>query len=379
MMIFSLPNFKNFAKEHTTAFVAGIILVLVIAGAMYSFITEKPNYDSLYSALRSGDYENIISKGESLLSRNPDDVTLTQIVANAYLSLGVITNNVEPWAYKAINLLTKSIKETGEDAESERLIGYGYFLIKDYNNARKHYQGAVTLDQNNSLAWADIGQLEEVEGNIASARALYDKAIQKNLKNATAHLGITRILMRQKEYEKASLEANLLLNFDSDRLSKASAHEILGQIALQGRNFTEAENHFNDAIILNAARPASLAGLALALIGQISNHVMRDIKTETERPIELATQAIAIAPDFTYGYVVLARIARLQRDDDAYKIYREKILALAPKDPTILPQDKQGLIKEFSTDSLKVTDFKIISIKKVGSPTNLGIQITEQK
>jgi tetratricopeptide (TPR) repeat protein len=323
----------------------------------------------------------VIIEGENLLQNNPDNFFLAQTVANAYLGEGVITNDRVTWANKAVALLEELTKKNGDNTESERIIGYAYFLLKNYNEANKHYQSAVTLDQKNDLALADLAQLYELQGDFTKSNDLYEKALSMNASNTMAIVGKARSYLQAKDYKRAKDQLSLgMKEIEKDRLSLASADEMLGQIDLQNRAFASAHRYFEKSITENPASGGALGGLALAMIGEISTHTIGNIKDETAKPEELAEKAVALEPDSPYGYVILAKIARLRRDDTGLKDLSAKILKLVPNDKTLSAEDRQALLKQFSTNKPRITNLKIISIEKLSAPPDhLGPADVKQK
>jgi len=380
-MQISWPDFRDFSREHVPVIISALILVVAIAGTFAFSYFKKPDYRNLYDT--GGNYAEVISKAESLLNRNSKDFALLHILASAYLSQGVVTNDRKPWVDKAISLLTKSISDVGDNAESERLIGYGYFLLKNYEKAQSYYEKAANLDGNNTLVWADLAQVNEVQGNFVKSNSLYDKALKIDSKNPLANIGYLRRLMREGKTELAESTAKTLLNTSvlKDRLALADLNQILGLLAAKKKEYALAENYFNEALRQNPPSPTSIAGLALAIIGDIPNHAMENMEKATERPQALAMQALNIDPNYSYGYVVLVKVAKIRGNKEEAEKYRGELLLTIPKDSSLSLTEKYALRKEFSTAStFKVFNVKITPVKNLDdSSSSPGIIKIEKK
>ena len=369
-MIFSLPNFKNFAKEHTATFVAGIIFVLVIAGAMYAFLTAKPDYNVLQEALYNGNYLQVIESAEKFLAKNPEDLALIHLLAGAYLSEATVTGS-PVWQNRSVAFLIDQMKKYPDDAELLRLRGYYYFLVGAYDLAERFYQQSANIDQTNSLTWSSLGLLYERKGNFLKASSLYDKALAIDPNDQIANVGKIRNLFRgNKSAEARSSAADFLLK-TKDALTKAAIYEMLGLDALSVNNYEKAEEYLNSALSLNPNLPISLASYALAMYSNIIRGPLDDLPTKLAKPEALALEAIAIKPNYAFAYAVLSRIAKLKGDDQKAKEYGAKVLSSLEYDDLTPKADKVALKKSFDTTTPAISNIKIISIKKADA-SSLG-------
>lgn len=372
-MQISWPDFKNFSKEHMPAFISALILVLTIAGSFAFFFFKKPDYNNMQALLHAGDYDQLIEKGESLLHNNSSDIDLRNILAAAYLAKAVVTGNKGLWVKKAYDMLSASIK-IADNPESERLIGYGYFLVDNYSLAESYYKKSSVLDPKNALVWSNLGQLYEIKGNFPKANSFYKRALSLDNRNELAVLAEIRALYRAKKYSEVRTKADGLISTTQDILTKASAEEILGLAYLLDKNYISAARHFQNAIDFNPSLPVALASYARTLLDQIYANPIMDKEKQTEKPKALTLRAIKINPNYSYAYAVLARIEALRGDKKNAKYYGEKVLEALPKDNLTTKEDKTVLQKSFSTTTPPISNIKIISVKKSERTATFGVK-----
>lgn len=80
----------------------------------------------------------------------------------------------------ATQLLNKSVKADGNDAQSWYLLGRCYMAEQNYNKAYEAYQQAVYRDARNPIYWCSIGILYYQIGQQTDALDAYSKAIRSN-------------------------------------------------------------------------------------------------------------------------------------------------------------------------------------------------------
>ncbi len=78
-------------------------------------------------------------------------------------------------------------------------LGQAYFALKDFEKAREHYQEAVKISPNYSLAYHGLGLAWKASGNMQEAGEALKKAIEYAPQFAQAHYDLGEVLVELKQ------------------------------------------------------------------------------------------------------------------------------------------------------------------------------------
>lgn len=335
-----------FDKEHRAHSLAGIAFVTAVLIALGAFLFAKPPYADLEAALAVGNFDVVILRGEALLTEHPSDRTLVKLLSAAYLEKAETAPDRGTWVKKSRVLLTDSHVKNSNDAEMLRLLGYGQYLLRSYDNAETYYQKAANLAPKNAAIWVNLGEVAEAKGAIMSAKDLYDKATGFNKSFEPALIGEMSVMAKTGQYEKATLETKKLIEVSRNNLSKARFYEILGFIAWKQNDVPLAIANFKQALAFNEVRVPSLALYADALLKNVTAKKGADLVKETQLPFSLAVKAQKLDPSYPYPYAVLSTIASLRGDTANAKKYAGNVITTLSRSP-LMQSEKDALTAKF--------------------------------
>jgi len=115
------------------------------------------------------------------------------------------------------------------------LLGYLYFLRKDFQQAQGFLAKAVTGDPHNVQALTLLGRIRLHLGDHVAAKATLEDAVSTDPDYWMAHYLLSDVYLRQHEYEKSRAQAEIAL--DRSKGAGNPARLVLGQaLANLGKN-----------------------------------------------------------------------------------------------------------------------------------------------
>jgi predicted aspartyl protease/thioredoxin-like negative regulator of GroEL len=168
-------------------------------------------------------------------------------------------------------------------------------------------------------------------GDFERAEKLYREVLQKDEKDVTARLGLSKTLLKQRRLPESFEHAAYVRNMDP---SSARAHALLGSAILAAGVFPQAIGEFRVALNLDADDSVAIAGLAMVDF----------YENRTMDCVEKLRRAVAIDPEepdyvFSLGQAA-ARSEKYAEAADAY----ERFLLIAPSTDSERRARIRGLI-----------------------------------
>jgi tetratricopeptide (TPR) repeat protein len=327
---------------------------------------------------------------------------------------------------EALGLLGRAAALASRCAKDHLALGTAFARIKDLDGARRHFEEAVTLDEEHSEARFHLANILVGSGDIAGAVTQYQRAVALDPSNAEAHQNLGLALQRLDQHEAAiaHYEAALSLEPKSafahiglgdalrhlDRYDDAireyehaltidpnltEAHVNLGgSFQAIGRpddairwyqraltiNPSLADAHYNlgnlyveldnlDAAICHYERSIELHPASAEAHNNLAN--VLQTRARHEAAIERYKEAIRLKPDYASAHRNLANALKsLNRFDEAIAHYRTA-LASEPENVTTLNLLASAMAVAGRLDDASRTFQTAIEI----APQNLGIQL----
>lgn len=321
-----LKSFKRFLHKYKMRVSIIMTVVLVSVLGYYFFSQHKiPPYDRLTQALNSGEYSRVIEEGEPYLEDGTQDEKLVILMARAYFAYGVLQNNREAYANKALALLDGLSKKSLLSLTTK---GYIYFSLHNFDGARLAYKEALAIDGKSIESMVKLAQVYEASKNIGEAEKLYKKVLELDPGNHEAIIGHLRMKVIYKEYDFVFKKATDLLKYARDSDFIASLSELLATEYGRRKDFDNAEKMYREVIRRQPMRVASLVGLADTLVKTVYKKILQEgsgnsIESLTEESKTLAEKAVKIDKDFIYSYLVLLDVERLRGHVDQAQKYED--------------------------------------------------------
>jgi Tfp pilus assembly protein PilF len=119
---------------------------------------------------------------------------------------------------------------------------------------------ALQVTSNNGMAENNLGAALMEMGRAPLALPHFEAAVRLIPSLASAHYNLAVLLQGQNQLDEAARQYQITIALSSDRLEAAQAHNNLGALYLQTRNFAAAIPEFNQAIALNPSEQNSYLG-----------------------------------------------------------------------------------------------------------------------
>jgi len=115
------------------------------------------------------DYELATRNYEKVLELNDTDVNY--FIRPIWLNMEKL-GNVD----QALELAQWAISSHPDSAMSYNLMGWAMISAQDYEEARTYLESALSMDENLAAGYLNLGTLDEIEGDLESAKVNYKKA-----------------------------------------------------------------------------------------------------------------------------------------------------------------------------------------------------------
>lgn len=211
---------------------------------------------------------------------------------------------------EAQNLMERMVKVDPSRADNWVFLGNINEMRGDTTKAIDAYQKALDLTSDNEKALYQIYQLYRSTENWSGLVSTFSKILEKDPANSDVRLILAEGLYYQKNYERVNEILQPLLDLEN---YQSQAYRLLGMIASEEENFSEAEKYFKKITEIN---PKNKFGwLSLAYVYNQQGHF--------NRSVFILQDAIAHLPDDVdilglYG----STLNQVKKYDEALKILK---------------------------------------------------------
>lgn len=136
---------------------------------------------------------------------------------------------------------------------TSRQIGY-------WHDSYTLFTHALEVTRNNGIAENNLGAALVEMREAPLAKEHFETAIRLIPELSSAHYNLALILQNENQPEASARQYQLALAFSADETEKAQAHNNLGVLFLQSRDFAAARKEFSAAIALNPGEQNSYIG-----------------------------------------------------------------------------------------------------------------------
>ena len=159
----------------------------------------------------------------------------------------------------------------------------------DSPGAIRSLEGAVADNPKFGMGWHNLGILYSYAGDAAKSRNAFEKAIEVDPKLLQTHIIMTRLLIKEKNWDAASKMASTTLALDKQKLyPELYLHQAVAEYHL--KDLAMAETHAKQALDPKSKRTVARAEYALGRILEAKGDTA-GAKQHMTRYLELAPMA----------------------------------------------------------------------------------------
>ena len=272
---------------------------LVLNKAVPNKTVIEPGDDSAGDDSASDDPVSPLTSPGTVAIPGLQDVDATQVV---------VSGNVVSSEIAIVELTTGELTAgesiTGEIASGElaTLIGEGYraYLNGDYASARSVYDRAMHLDPYNRDANLGVAAVASLQGDRQLAENRYRHLLSLNPVDLAAFSSMLHLSLSNN-----SLEQEMRAHIEQSARDSVLLHAALGNFYGQQGRWRDAHEAYSRTVAGNTARPDDIYNLAVSL----------DNLGRQQEALQYYLQAIEADGDFSFNRVdVLGRLSVLQAD-----------------------------------------------------------------
>jgi tetratricopeptide (TPR) repeat protein len=199
-----------------------------------------------------------------------------------------------------------------------QLLSHALIRLGQPQEARRHLDRALSIAPDFAPLYEDKGSLEGMDGNFDAAVEMFQRAVQLDPTNSSAHKKLARALADAGRSDEADAAIDNYLEHDED-----AALAVVGAEHYRAARYEDAEAALRQALRKNPENVNAMRFLAMTYHRQDRN--MDDAEA-------LLRNATSIAPDFHQAFSNLGRVLIDNgKYADAKEAY-EKLLELKPED-----------------------------------------------
>jgi protein O-GlcNAc transferase len=244
----------------------------------------------------------------------------------------------------AINLIREAIKANPMIASFYNNIAEAYKALGKLDEARLHYEKAVTLKKDYFEAYNNLGIILQENGRVSDALPYYEKALSLNPGYAEAHNNMAVALKKLGRLDEALAHCREAIHLRPDY---AEAYNNMGIILNKKSLIDEAIDSYRKAIEFKTEYAEAYNNLAIAV----------KEKEKYQEELDLYEKALSINPGYAEAYYNLG--SALQEHgyiDEALEAY-EKAYDIKPRDPIRIKAALALPVIPGSTE--EIVDFRI--------------------
>jgi putative PEP-CTERM system TPR-repeat lipoprotein len=327
------------------------------------------------SALRSGDSAAGLAGLERALVMDSNKVTLRKELASIYMTTGetslaiaelqelidlggdeqmalIIIGNLRNGEFdRAINSSLDLLSANPRNPVYISLAGNVFAASGDYLEARRYFQQALSVRPDFYPASMGLARLEELEGNVDRAVAIYRGLVESDIDSSVPVLALARIEGKQGNTQRV---INLLQSASKEFPAEAGPRMLLAEHYLREQQYEKATLLLEESLQGNPDQPIALFLMARVLIAtdrhkQAVSTLNRLLEIDPESVVsrlllaeahlqkggiessrEILRKLILENPDNAAALALMAKIETLSGNLDAAMRYSQRIQSLYP-------------------------------------------------
>ncbi|HMK65460.1 MAG TPA: tetratricopeptide repeat protein, partial [Thermodesulfobacteriota bacterium] len=254
-------RFGFFESIGIISFTLGLSLIMVLAGCVSSPRTKEQSLAQMRlgeSMLKEGRTTQALNELNKAVNLDPDNAQIRNVLGVAYMEKGMLPEAVQEFR-KALDLapdfaevhnnlgtallrqgkVQEAIKEFNEALKSplyltphfgEYNLGRAYYQMKDYVQAKKHFQEAVKISPSYSMAYLGLGETCMAVRQWDEAAEALKKAIEYAPRYVEAHYDLGEVLVAQYQTNLARMAFKEVIRLDPEGPWGKKAQQRLKEI-----------------------------------------------------------------------------------------------------------------------------------------------------
>lgn len=362
-----MQRFQNPRVWIPTLLLVGGAIVGVVWVASIEYGSKYESGVDLRSAYGRSDMNAVIAEADRRIAISANDVESILAKATALAQKGSLEFKEDEYGPLAIALARHALTIEPRSSDAWRIIGYGYEIQEQYDEAHAAYAQAITIDPTNVAAISQDAHAWDLQGNTERALAGYRQALALNAQYVQAIVGEGRLYVRAGELERALSSFRFALQILSSaeipniRLAAEAAASAASIAATMG-DLPEAERLARQAVDLDPSYALGWAGLGAVIFmdsvapSEERSDVQRKVRIDDS--FESLEKAIEINPNLTVAHLQLGlQFAAFGRTADAL-IVLGGVPEISERDIT-LSADEKASIRQRADVAIAVVQNKL--------------------
>ncbi len=302
--------------------------------------------EAYLDAYHRGDTDAQVEYAEKLRALGVDKNLADLYLAQALVNQGSIDFNEQENANKAINMLNGVLMDDPNNAEALSTLAYAYEMKNDFAKAFEYYDLAVRADPENDYIYTRRGHAYDLAGELDRAEDDYVKALELNPENDGALLNMARLYYRMDEADLAVEYADKVLDISENAYLKATAADLIGQVAIDTSEYDLALEYFNYAIDSNPDFPGAYEHRAYVYLLQSDAKKGAELNALLAKVTLDLNKAAEINPKSSFLFVLRGLEQELLGQKDTAKATYLKALSMVNGDITLGVVEKENMRME---------------------------------
>lgn len=212
-------------------------------------------------------------------------------------------------------LIEESLEKCSDDLEFLKLAGLTYVNLKQWLEAKKHFETVVKFKTDDATSWFYLAKCYENLGDFISAKNAYITVINLREEYLDAHKALCVILMKTNENEEAINYATKALNFDKEDYIYDF---IIGTCYMKLKEFSNALEPFKSAL--------EKAPNNLGVLNSLGTCYMTT--GDSAKAISTYEKALEINPNSPMTYYNIGSAYQIQQNHELAVYYLKKALEI---------------------------------------------------
>jgi tetratricopeptide (TPR) repeat protein len=295
-----------------------VVGVLVVLGVFYAGFTFA----------RNNEWKDNYTLFKSDLAKSPDDARLYfyygDELAETTYAQETDTAKQRQILNESIENLKKAVVIYPKYTEAHVEAGKAYFMGMNYDSAAYHFQRALELNPDQSIAANNLGTIYLRTGHLREAVSMYQTAIRIKGDFAQAYFNLGCTYIQTKQFDSAIDNLNKTLAYDP---TYSAAFMQIGVVYYLQNKYDQAVPYFNKVIEMDPNNVDALNNLGAVYLNT----------GKMPQALEIFKKTVAVNPNYVNGYSNMGHCYYQMKQYQETINTLSKALSLDPRDVKDIP------------------------------------------